>query len=510
MNLSERIRKVLSLQPEARAIEFKGAIYSWHYLEDIVKRLDQALTAAGLGPGSPIGVVLRNRPAHLGAVLGLLATQRCLVTINAFTSPEHIAGDLADLKLPALIADASDWAQEPIRAWARASGALGLALHQEANPTSASPSIEWLPDLASLGKGPYRAPLPGIAIEMLTSGTTGKPKRVPLSYETFDDALAEGASPEARRGELSVKSAPAIMYAPLVHVGGLFGLGLAVYEARPIALLEKFDLQEWLALARKYRPKFASLVPAIVRTIYEANVPKEDIASLRAIRSGTAPLDVATRRAFEERYGIPILVNYGATEFAGAVTRWPLDEYQRYRDTKYASVGRACPGFELRVVDRQSGEQLAPDEVGVLEIRSERLGRERGWTRTTDLASLDKDGFLYMHGRADDAIIRGGFKVLPDMVADTLRKHPAVKDAAVVALDDRRLGQVPAAAVETRPGATLSVAELDEFARKHLIAYQVPARYLILDELPRTSSMKVRLVELRELFAAEEARSAKA
>ena len=497
MNLGERIRKVLTLEPGAPAIEFRGDSYSWRYLDDIRARIDAALAGAGLGSGSPIGVILRNRPAHVGAVLALLASDRCLVTINAFASPERIAADLAELRLPALIADEQDWQSEPIRNWARTAGAMAISLRQNDQPNAAV-----LPDAAKLGQGPFRAQLPGVAIEMLTSGTTGAPKRVALTYATLDDALGEGASKDAKLGNLKVKDTPAIMYAPLVHVGGIFGLGLAVYEARPIALLEKFELQEWLGFARKYRPRFASLVPAIIRTIYDADVAKEDLASLLAIRAGTAPLDIQTKRAFEDRYGIPILVTYGATEFAGAATRWTLDEYKRHREKKYASVGRACPGFELRVVDRDTGAILPPDEIGILEIKAERLGQGSGWTRTTDLASIDSEGFLFIHGRADDAIIRGGFKVLPEMVADVFRKHPAVKDVAVIALADSRLGQVPAAAIEIRPGMTPpSVADLEAFARRHLIAYQVPVRYLVVDQLPRTSSMKVKLIAVREMFA---------
>ena len=153
-------------------------------------------------------------------------------------------------------------------------------------------------------------------------------------------------------------------------------------------------------------------------------------------------------------------------------------------------------------MDRDTGAILPPDEIGILEIKAERLGQGSGWTRTTDLASIDSEGFLFIHGRADDAIIRGGFKVLPEMVADVFRKHPAVKDVAVIALADSRLGQVPAAAIEIRPGMTPpSVADLEAFARRHLIAYQVPVRYLVVDQLPRTSSMKVKLIAVREMFA---------
>jgi acyl-CoA synthetase (AMP-forming)/AMP-acid ligase II len=128
------------------------------------------------------------------------------------------------------------------------------------------------------------------------------------------------------------------------------------------------------------------------------------------------------------------------------------------------------------------------------------------WIRTTDLASLDADGFLFIHGRADAAINRGGFKVLPEHLASVFRAHPGVQDAVIVALPDSKLGHVPGLAVEVRAGAPrVTEDELRAYARAHLVSYQVPARYLILDELPRSAAMKVRLVEVVELFGASSA-----
>jgi acyl-CoA synthetase (AMP-forming)/AMP-acid ligase II len=239
--------------------------------------------------------------------------------------------------------------------------------------------------------------------------------------------------------------------------------------------------------------------------ILEADVPPDELKSLLAVRAGTAPLDPATQAAFEARYGVPVLVTYGATEFAGAVTRWSLDEYKRLGDAKRGSVGRASPGFELRVMDSDRNVPLPIGEIGVLEIKARHMSGDQ-WIRTTDLASLDADGFLFIHGRADSAINRGGFKVLPEPVATVFRKHPGVQDAVIVALPDSKLGHVPGLAVEVRAGVPrVTEDELRAYARTHLVSYQVPARYLILDELPRSAAMKVRLVEVVDLFGGSSA-----
>jgi acyl-coenzyme A synthetase/AMP-(fatty) acid ligase len=142
---------------------------------------------------------------------------------------------------------------------------------------------------------------------------------------------------------------------------------------------------------------------------------------------------------------------------------------------------------------------LQAGSVGLLEAQVPRIGPD--FIRTTDLASLDADGFLFLHGREDGAINRGGFKVLPDIVAEALRAHPDVADAAVVGRADARLGEVPVAAVELVPGASAGAAALLGWLKDRLVAYQVPTEIRIMPALPRNASMKVALHEVKALFA---------
>ncbi|MCC7183455.1 MAG: acyl--CoA ligase [Rhodocyclaceae bacterium] len=497
MSLPARFTRVLALSPAATAIEFEDHHYPWSYISAVCDVLDRELQSRGLGVGARVAVTLRNRPQHVATVIALLATERCVVTINPFSSGTKVATDIAVAAAPVLVADAHDWAVPEIRAMADERGLLGLCVSSDlAQPRHVMTGLDTLRDTG------HRSYAPGIAVEMLTSGTTGEPKRVALTYQTLDHAVAAGIKPEALEGEPRLKTDPTIVYPPMVHIGGIFGVALAFYEPRPIALLEKFDLPKWLALVRRDRPKFVSLVPAAIRMILAADVPPDDLKSLLAVRAGTAALDSATQTAFEERYGVPILVTYGATEFSGAVTRWTLDEYKRMGHAKRGSVGRASPGFELRVIDRDLEVELPSGAIGVLEIKARHLSGDQ-WIRTTDLASIDADGYLFIHGRADAAINRGGFKVLPELVANVFRQHPGVQDAVIVALPDSKLGHVPGLAVEVRPGTPrVTEDELRAFARDNLVSYQVPARYLILDALPRSAAMKVRLVEVTDLFDA--------
>jgi acyl-CoA synthetase (AMP-forming)/AMP-acid ligase II len=153
------------------------------------------------------------------------------------------------------------------------------------------------------------------------------------------------------------------------------------------------------------------------------------------------------------------------------------------------------------VVDPDSGDVLGPDKEGVLEVQAAQLP-EAGWVRTTDLARIDDDGFLWICGRADQAIIRGGFKIIPDDVRVALERHPSVRGAAVVGRPDRRLGAVPVAVVELWPGAEPVDAEgLTAFVGGRLAGYEVPAEILVVDELARTESGKADLAAARALVA---------
>ena len=200
-----------------------------------------------------------------------------------------------------------------------------------------------------------------------------------------------------------------------------------------------------------------------------------------------------------QKYGIPVLTSYAATEFGGGVAGWTLTDYQKYWQAKRGSVGRANPGAQLRVVDDE-GATLGPDRVGLLEVKPGQLGPSAKWMRTTDLARIDADGFVWIVGRADQAIIRGGFKVMPDDVRVALEAHPAVAGAAVVGRSDERLGETPVAMVELRASASADADTLAEYLRTRLARYEIPTEIAIVDAIPRTPSGKADLSAIRRFF----------
>jgi acyl-CoA synthetase (AMP-forming)/AMP-acid ligase II len=492
--LSERIGAILDLDPSAPALEFDGRWYSWSDIRRTAHDVDAALRNLGGGEGAPVGVLLRNRPVPVGLVLGVLRAGACLVTINPTLGDDRVHGDLAHLDLAVLAGERSDIDAHVDDEIAARSAVLVLD-DLGAPPAVAVPGVVARPE-----------PSPGVAVRMLTSGTTGPPRRIDLTYETLQRVMQGAKHYEANAKEdLRLRTGVVVVNSPMVHLGGLFRVIQAVTDGRSFALLERFAVEPWIDAVRRHQPRTVSLVPAALRMVYDADLDPADLASVQSVISGTAPLDPDLAEAFTARYGVPVLTSYAATEFGGGVAGWNLKDAQQYASEKRGSVGRAHAGCELRVVDEATGASLPSGEIGLLEVRADQIDPTQ-WIRTTDLARLDDDGFLWIVGRADQTILRGGFKVQPETVRVALLRHPAVVDAVVFGVDDERLGQVPVAVVQTAADSPVTDAELVEYARGLLAPYEVPVTVAVVDALLRTPSQKVDLAATREWFGAQRRR----
>jgi long-chain acyl-CoA synthetase len=473
--LSRRIAAVVDLQPGANAIEYDGRWLSWRQVGDAARRIGSLTAEHGANP--QIGMLLRNRPGQVAAFLGVLLAGGTVVTINPSRGDDRTRADIATLRLPLIIGEPDDL----------------TTLVTTRTPTVSISGL--LDDVA----GPVRyragsAPRPGVAVRMLTSGTTGPPKRVDLSYDMLARSVM-GPEPDRAPAPTELRRGVAIVNSPLVHIGGVFRVLQCIAEARPFVLLERFELNAWAEAVRKHRPRTVSLVPAALRTVLHSDLPRADLESIRAVTCGTAPLSAEDADAFTQKYGIPVLTSYAATEFGGGVAGWTLADYQQYWRAKRGSVGRANAGAQLRVVD-DDGAALGPDQVGL----PGQLAPSAEWMRTTDMARIDADGFVWIVGRADQAIIRGGFKVMPDDVRTALEGHPAVAGAAVVGRSDARLGETPVAMVELRESASVDAAELADYLRKRLARYEIPTDIAIVGAIPRTQSGKADLSAIRRFF----------
>jgi long-chain acyl-CoA synthetase len=500
--LSDLVNGVLHLDPTADVIDYQDHWFLWGDLAGAVDAVQKCLTRLQLGQGARIGIMVRNRPDSLAGILTAVAQDACIVSINPLLPNERLLSDLESLRLPVVVGEASDLGLPGALDVIRSAGSAVIQL----DPILQGAHL--MPGFTQVTGSDVRRHDYDVIIEMLTSGTTGAPKRVPLRRKAFERSMISAMSYEKGRkpdDPPQLRSGIQLLTNPMTHIGGMWHALSTILGGRRICMVEKFSVGAWRSAVVRHRPKIAGAVPAGLRMILDANLPKEDLASLVALRSGAAPLDPSVVDEFLRRYDLPVLQNYGATEFSGAVAGWSLPAFRSHYKQKRGSVGRFQPGIEGRVVDADTGAELPRGEEGVLEMKALQFSIGDNWLRTTDRAVIDADGYLYICGRTDNAINRGGFKVHPEHVATVLERHPAVREAVVVGVADRRLGAVPVAAIMLKSGSVEPTeAELTAFAKQELLPYQVPTQFRIFDDVPRTASMKPALQQVRALFESDE------
>ncbi|NHN37286.1 long-chain fatty acid--CoA ligase [Pseudomaricurvus alcaniphilus] len=475
------------------AFYYNNREYSWQTVKEVIALLDQTLHQHQPGYHTRVAFVARTRPLHISCLWGLLLTDRCASMIHCYQSTSKIIQDLRQEGYRVILADQEDWNDELVSA-AQSLNCLGIAitcdgielLHQPQTPAGTAP-------------GSYCEDDSVAAIETLSSGTTGSPKRIRLSRGNLGASTSAAVLSLTQMNAGASAPTPIISVLPLSNISGVYASTPALAMGLPMALLEKFQLDPWLLLVQRFQPIAADIPPAAMTALYQRQLPSELFRSIKVIRTGAAPLDRDVQAYFQNELKIPVNLSYGASEFCGVISSWSMAELAEFSNTKMGSCGRALAGVELRVTDPDSGAVLEENRVGRLEARVERVGPD--WIATSDLVRIDADGFMWFAGRLEETIFRGGFKLSPLLIAEQLRQHPALADAAVLGQDDSRLGQVPVAVLEIKPGcAQPDSDQLTAFARQHLSAPEVPARFYFVETLPRTSSYKISLIELRRLL----------
>jgi acyl-CoA synthetase (AMP-forming)/AMP-acid ligase II len=489
-SFTEKFAAGLASYGGRQCIEYEGRWYSGDDITAYADAIAGALRDAGVADDAPVGLVVRNRLQHAAAIIGFLAAGRPVSMIYSFQSPESIGRDIEKLELSAVVADRGDWTDEVITAAKRA-GSAGVAI------SLAAPTVTTVEGLERRDESRQHAEVePGVALQILTSGTTGPPKRQAIKTPVLERTVFSVTSGEAA----APGAPPEFAYWQFGGIG-VCQLVAGVHNARRIVMLERFTVDGFVHAIKTHRITRSGVQPAVFRMLLDADVPKEDLASLDFLISASGPLDWETRDEFEAHFQIPVRLAYGATEFAGSLCAWTPDLVDEFGESKRNSVGRALPDTKVRIVDQDTGAELPAGEQGLLEAKVAPIGPD--WIRTTDIASIDADGFVTLHGRADGAINRGGFKIMPETVRRVLISHPAVRDACVVGVPDKRLGQVPFAAIEVPPGQPVpSDHELKDLVRQSLPVYNVPVAFAAVDELPRNPALKVSLPAVAALYDA--------
>lgn len=478
------------------AIEFGDREVRWSQVAEFAAALAGALESAD-AEGKTAALVLRNQPSAPSAMISLLAAGRTVSMVSGIQPTLSLCAEVQRLHPSVLIADTKTWTTD-LDETLRGLGAAGIEIGQvEVGDSGYRLSVTARTGLdRATGERRLEAE-PDTAILVPTSGTTGPPKRISLTWRWLERFVRTVDAP-VTRGRTFIHAIP------LGTLGGV--LTMMPWATRPLtmALMERVDVNRWADLVERHKPEYAGLPPAGLHALLQARPAKEKFVSLKAFVTGSAPLDPALADALEEAFGRPVFLSYGSTE-AGTVSSWPRDASPELRAAKRGSSGRVSDDVEVRILDPETWRPVPAGSLGIIELKSpdSRVQGPDGWLRTNDLGRLDTDRFLYVEGRVDDVIIRGGLKVPLLELERTLSEHPGVGLCAATGLPDPRLGQVPAALVVPKPGLKhpLTEAKLLTWLRERVAPFKVPVRIRVVNEIPMTAMMKTNRKMLCEYFA---------
>jgi len=356
-----------------------------------------------------------------------------------------------------------------------------------------------------------------IAIQLFTSGTSGAPKAALLRHENVM-AYILGTVEFGAAGEEEA----ALVAVPPYHIAGISALLSSTYGTRRIVMLPSFDPAQWVQLALAEGITHAFVVPTMLVRIIEHLEAQGAVRfpALRAIAYGGGKMPASViARALEMFPGVDFTNAYGLTETSATICLLTPGDHReacasadpRVR-RRLGSVGKPLPTVELQVRD-EAGRVLGPEQSGLVFVRGGQVAGEyrgagslldaQGWFATQDRGWSDAEGYLFLEGRADDVIVRGGENISPGEIEETLLAHPAVADAVVVAVPSEQWGEAVAAAVVLRPGGAVAAEELRQWVRERLRSSRVPERIAFRSELPYNELGKVlRRVIRQELAAA--------
>jgi acyl-CoA synthetase (AMP-forming)/AMP-acid ligase II len=358
-----------------------------------------------------------------------------------------------------------------------------------------------------------------LTILMYTAGTTGRPKGVPLKHSGFVAYVLENVEPP--NPEIEERN---LLTVPLYHVAGMQAMLAGVYGGRTLVMMRQFEVKEWMETVQKERATRAMLVPTMLKwVIDDPDFANFDLKSLQVITYGAAPMPFEViKKAIKEMPWVRFINAFGQTETASTITvMGPEDhriegteeEIEKKLKRLTSSIGRPLPDVEVKIVDKD-GKVLPPNEVGEIlargprvmtgywkdEEKTSQVMTDDGWLRTSDKGWMDEDGYIYLAGRGDDMIIRGGENISPEEVENILQSHPDIDEASVIGVPDPEWGQEPRAIVVLKEGKSVSEDEIKEYCRSKLAGFKRPRSIVFIDTLPRNAMGKVLRKELREKY----------
>jgi acyl-CoA synthetase (AMP-forming)/AMP-acid ligase II len=494
------------------AVALRDGERSWTfgYLNEMSDRVAGLLGAAGLGRGDRVSMLSTNCLEYYAVYFGVAKAGCVMVPLNERLAPPEWVYILNDSGARLVVSR----------------GELAAALD------TVRSELDSVEDFIAIGDGPdgwsswderlAAAPAlevvdppvrgPDAAVQMYTSGTTGRPKGAVLSHGALTASVHQSgrAQGEGLTGCMHI-------VAPLAHIGSALSSMIYLDAGGSVYVQETFDMEEVARILDEESVNSTMLVPAMIQAlmVFVPDIADRSYASLDQIGYGASPMAPEVLRQAMDVFGCEFAQGYGCTESSGGLTIFTRADHRRALDGNpglLKSAGRAAFGTEVRVIDPE-GNDCAPGEVGEIIGRGPQLmtqywnlpdataeALQDGWLHTGDAGTFDDDGYLYIRDRLKDMIVTGGENVYPAEVEQILFEHEAIADVAVIGIPDEKWGEAVKACVVLKPDAEASEEELIEFARGRLAGFKLPKSVDFVDELPRNASMKVLKTVLREPY----------
>ncbi|AWB88851.1 acyl-CoA synthetase [Salinibacterium hongtaonis] len=520
------LRRRLAKSGDKAAIVFVDRTTTYRELYERSEQLASALAARGVGPGGRVAYFGENHSAFLDTMFAAASMGAIFVPLNSRLAAPEIAYALADSGATVLIHPEAVGAVAAVAV--RGSGVTHRIIVEDAPGATASTT-----PVGVIDPGSDAGPVPAIVVEqfddvvasgvvdpvdivitlddpaiiLYTSGTTGMPKGALLSHGNLTwNSINVLVDYDYATTDV------ALMISPLFHVASL-GMGLlpALLKGATVVLEPRFDPARVLQLIEEHRITNISGVPTTFQMLCEhPDWASADISSLKTLTCGGSAVPLRVLDAYEQR-GLGFSGGYGMTESSPGVTSLSAD---RSRE-KAGSAGLPHFFTDMRIVDAD-GQDVTAGEVGEILVQGPNVIREywnrpeanaeaftdATWLRTGDMGYTDVDGFLFIADRIKDMIISGGENIYPVQVEAVIRELDAVADVAVIGVPDERWGEVPVAIVTVRAGHAVTEDTVQEHLRGRIARYKTPKRVIVVDEMPRTASGKVRKADLRATFGA--------
>jgi acyl-CoA synthetase (AMP-forming)/AMP-acid ligase II/acyl carrier protein len=474
---------------------------SWSRLNLCVEETVRSLNAMGVGRGDRVAVVLPDGP-EVGVAFLAVASGAVFAPLNPAYKVKELKFYLDDLRARAMIVEA-----EAQGAAVEAAEDLGVpVIFMSPSPEAGAGVFTLTGDEAAPTVASGFAEADEVALVLHTSGSTSRPKIVPLTHRNL-----VSSAHNIRRTLRLAENDRSLNVMPLFHIHSLVSSVLASLAAGgSVVLTPGYDPARFLAWLEEFRPTWYTAAPTIHQAFLErARRSPERIAghSLRFIRSGAAALAPQLMRELESTFRVPVVEFLGMTEAAQQITSNPLPPYER----KPGSVGLPA-GPQVAIMD-EAGNLLPPGAAGEIVIRGDNVtpGYENnpeandetfqgGWLRTGDQGYFDSDGYLFVTGRLKETINRGGEKISPREIDEVLLDHPGIAQAVTFAVPHARLGEDVGAAVVLKRNVSLSEMQIREFASARLADFKVPQVLKIVDAIPKGPTGKLQRIGLADVL----------